>query len=149
MKNTCLEIFGEFIYYLKKEDLEKNKQMINVYVNETLEINISLENNLTLIYNIAYSFPSVLITLKEKISNEIWDEIKIVYFYFFNVNDFKVKLTISSSFKEISKIIGSDKIKLLEVIKVKKILRLKFYYCLKKMGMILKIILFIIFLNIY
>ena len=109
VKNTCLEIFGEFIYYLKKEDLEKNKQMINVYVNETLEINISLENNLTLIYNIAYSFPSVLITLKEKISNEIWDEIKIVYFYFFNVNDFKVKLTISSSFKEISKIIGSDK----------------------------------------
>ena len=42
-------------------------------------------------------------------SIEIWEQIKIVYFSFFHFNDLKLQLTISSSYPEISKIIGIDK----------------------------------------
>ena len=109
VKNSCLEILGEFLNYIPKTEFKKIQLLINFYVNENLEIDNSFEDNLILIQKNAFNFPSVLLAFIKQMSIEIWEQIKIVYFSFFHFNDLKLQLTISSSFPEISKIIGIDK----------------------------------------
>ena len=109
IKISCLEIFGEFLNYLHKPKLNKIQLLINFYVNESLDLDNFHEDNSTIIQKNAFNFPSILSAFyNNQTSIEIWEQIKIVYFSFFNFNDLKIQLTISSSFPEISKIIGID-----------------------------------------
>ena len=109
VKLIILSIFSEFIYFLEKKDLENNNQLLEFYINNVIDLFKNKKSeNINFLYKIAFSLPGVILTYCQKVSKNLWDEIKKVYFLFFEEKDLKIKTTISSSFAEISKIIGNE-----------------------------------------
>ncbi len=111
VKNSCLEILSEFLNYLQIPKMGKNNiyLLINFYINESLEIEKFYEDNCTLIQKNVVNFPSILFAFSKLNSIEIWELMKNVYLSFFDFNYFEIQLSITSSFPEISKIIGIHK----------------------------------------
>ena len=108
-KLTVLSIFSEFINFLEKSDLEKNNQLLEFYINNIIDLFKNKKSeNIQFLYKIAFSLPGVILAYCQKVSINYWDEIKKVYLLFFDEKDLKIKTTISSSFAEVSKIIGYE-----------------------------------------
>jgi hypothetical protein len=106
IKNTALSIFGEFIFYLQREDIKLHTGLLQFYINQIMSLyeckNIT---SITPLYKCAYSFPSVLLAYYRKVSSKKWNELKTVYMKFVNDKDPKIKKTIAYSFGEVAKIL--------------------------------------------
>jgi len=107
IKNTALSIFGEFIFYLQREDIKLHTELLQFYINQIMNLYECKKNitNITPLYKCAYSFPSVLLAYYRKVSNKKWNDLKTVYMKFVNDQDPKIKKTIAHSFGEVAKIL--------------------------------------------
>ena len=110
IKNTALGIFGEFIFYLQREDIKLHTGLLQFYINQIISLYEIKKNitNIVPLYKCAYSFPSVLLAYYRKVSSKKWNELKIVYLKFVNDQDPKIKKTIAHSFGEVSKILDAN-----------------------------------------
>ena len=116
IKYCALSIFGEFIYYLDKDIIVSNPQLLDYYL-KTIENLLDLFKNkkidLMPVYKACFSFPSILFTFCKKIDNkeEIkknWEKLKPIYLKFIKSKEFKIKNSIASSFGEISSILDPN-----------------------------------------
>lgn len=107
IKNTALSIFGEFIFYLQREDIKLHTGLLQFYINQIMSLYECKKNitNITPLYKCAYSFPSVLLAYYRKVSSKKWNDLKTVYMKFVNDQDPKIKKTIAHSFGEVAKIL--------------------------------------------
>ena len=107
IKNTALGIFGEFIFYLQREDIKLHIGLLQFYINQIMGLYELKKNisHITPLYKCAYSFPSVLLAYYRKVSNKKWKDLKPVYMKFVNDQDPKIKKTIANSFGEVAKIL--------------------------------------------
>ena len=107
IKNTALGIFGEFIFYLQREDIKLHTGLLQFYINQIMHLYECKKNitNVTPLYKCAYSFPSVLLAYYRKVSSKKWNDLKTVYMKFVNDNNPKIKKTIAHSFGEVAKIL--------------------------------------------
>ena len=107
IKNTALGIFGEFIFYLQREDIKLHTGLLQFYIDQIMSLYECKKTitNIPSLYKCAYSFPSVLLAYYRKVSNKKWNDLKIVYLKFVNDQDPKIKKTIAYSFGEIAKIL--------------------------------------------
>ena len=107
IKNTALGIFGEFIFYLQREDIKLHTGLLQFYINQIMHLYECKKNitNATPLYKCAYSFPSVLLSYYRKVSSKKWNDLKTVYMKFVNDNNPKIKKTIAHSFGEVAKIL--------------------------------------------
>ena len=106
IKNTALSIFGEFIFYLQREDIKLHTGLLQFYINQIMSLYESKNiTSITTLYKCAYSFPSVLLAYYRKVSSKKWNELKTVYMKFVNDKDPKIKKTIAYSFGEVAKIL--------------------------------------------
>ena len=106
IRNCALGIFGEFVFYLQKEDIKLHTELLQFYVNQIMSLyEIKKKANLPTLYKCAFSFPSVLMAYYRKVSNKKWNVLKTVYLKFVNDNEPKIQKTIAYSFGEIAKIL--------------------------------------------
>jgi len=106
IRNCALGIFGEFVFYLQKEDIKLHTELLQFYVNQIMSLyEIKKKANLPTLYKCAFSFPSVLMAYYRKVSNKKWNVLKTVYLKFVNDNEPKIQKTIAHSFGEIAKIL--------------------------------------------
>ena len=106
IRNCALGIFGEFVFYLQKEDIKLHTELLQFYVNQIMSLyEIKKKANLPTLYKCAFSFPSVLMAYYRKVSNKKWNILKTVYLKFVNDNEPKIQKTIAYSFGEIAKIL--------------------------------------------
>ena len=106
IRNCALGIFGEFVFYLQKEDIKLHTELLQFYINQINQLYESKKNaNLSTLYKCAFSFPSVLMAYYRKVSNKKWNVLKTVYMKFVNDKDPKIQTTIAHSFGEIAKIL--------------------------------------------
>ena len=107
IKNTALGIFGEFIFYLQREDIKLHTGLLQFYINQIMHLYECKKNitNVTPLYKCAYSFPSVLLAYYRKVSSKKWNDLKTVYMKFVNDVNPKIKKTIANSFGEVAKIL--------------------------------------------
>ena len=107
IRNTALSIFGEFIFYLQREDIKIHTGLLQFYINQIMSLYECKKNisNITPLYKCAYSFPSVLLAYYRKVSSKKWNDLKTVYMKFVNDKDPKIKKTIAYSFGEVAKIL--------------------------------------------
>ena len=107
IKNTALGIFGEFIFYLQREDIKLHTGLLQFYIDQIMSLYECKKTitNIPSLYKCAYSFPSVLLAYYRKVSNKKWNDLKTVYLKFVNDKDPKIKKTIAYSFGEIAKIL--------------------------------------------
>ena len=106
IRNCALSIFGEFIFYLQKDDIKLHTELLNFYINQIESLYDSKNSsNMPIIYKCAYSFPSVLLSYCRKVSNKKWNVLKTIYFKFVNDKDLKIQKTIAHSFGEVAKIL--------------------------------------------
>ena len=110
IKNTALGIFGEFIFYLQREDIKLHTGLLQFYISQIMSLYEIKKNitNLSPLYKCAYSFPSVLLAYYRKVSTKKWNELKTVYLKFVNDDDPKIKKTVAYSFGEVAKILDSS-----------------------------------------
>lgn len=111
VRSQVIEIFGQFIYQLEKNELDEQffnfyKNSLEEYFFNVKEFGIETEVNFYngIIFNCAYNFPSVLYCFGE----EYWHKLKEVYSNLANDKNEKVIMTIISSFHEIAKIVGPN-----------------------------------------
>ena len=107
IRNTALSIYGEFIFYLQREDIKLHIGLLQFYISQITalyECKKNVINNETL-YKCAYSFPSVLLAYYRKVSSKKWNDLKPIYMKFVNDEDPKIKKTIAHSFGEVAKIL--------------------------------------------
>ena len=100
IKNTALGIFGEFIFYLQREDIKLHTGLLQFYINQIMHLYECKKNitNATPLYKCAYSFPSVLLSYYRKPE------------YLYSINDKKTKLSLIDLFKNsLNDIINSKK----------------------------------------
>ena len=104
IKNTALGIFGEFIFYLQREDIKLHTGLLQFYINQIMHLYECKKNltNATPLYKCAYSFPSVLLAYYRKVSSKKWNDLKTVYMKFVNDVNPKIKKTIANSFGEVA-----------------------------------------------
>ena len=106
IKNCALGIFGEFVFYLQKEDIKLHTELLQFYINQIMNLyETKKKNNVTNLYKCAFSFPSVLLAYYRKVSTKKWNVLKTVYLKFVNDKDPKIQKTIANSFGEIAKIL--------------------------------------------
>ena len=106
IRNCALGIFGEFVFYLQKEDIKLHTELLQFYINQIVSLyEIKKKANLPTLYKCAFSFPSVLMAYYRKVSNKKWSVLKTIYLKFVNDNDPKIQTTIAHSFGEIAKIL--------------------------------------------
>ena len=106
IRNCALSIFGEFIFYLQKEDIKLHTELLQFYINQIMNLyEIKKISNMPVLYKCAFSFPSVLLAYYRKVSNKKWNVLKTVYFKFVNDKDPKIQKTIAHSFGEVAKIL--------------------------------------------
>jgi hypothetical protein len=107
IRNTALSIYGEFIFYLQREDIKLHIGLLQFYIDQIIgfyDIKKNIINNATL-HKCAFSFPSVLLAYYRKVSSKKWNDLKPVYMKFVNDEDPKIKKTIAHSFGEVAKIL--------------------------------------------
>jgi len=106
IRNCALSIFGEFVFYLQKEDIKLHTELLQFYINQINQLYEAKKNaNLSILYKCAFSFPSVLMAYYRKVSNKKWTVLKTVYMKFINDKDSKIQKTLAHSFGEIAKIL--------------------------------------------
>ena len=109
IRNCALGIFGEFVFYLQKEDIKLHTELLQFYINQINQLYEAKKNaNLPTLYKCAFSFPSVLMAYYRKVSNKKWNVLKTVYMKFINDKDQKIQTTLAHSFGEIAKILDSQ-----------------------------------------
>ena len=108
IRNCALGIFGEFIFYLQKEDIKLHTELLQFYINQIMHLyEIKKISNYPILYKCAFSFPSVLMAYYRKVSAKKWNVLKTVYFKFVNDKDPKIQTTIAHSFGEVAKILDA------------------------------------------
>ena len=105
VRNSTLEIFGQFISYLDKSNIKKYEELLNFYVNTINEfVNSNKKDDIYIIEKCAFNFPAVLVTF----GKEYWDKLKICYTKMSDLKDEKIKMPLASSLGEISIILGNE-----------------------------------------
>ena len=105
--NSALSIFGEFVFYLQKEDFKLHPELLEFYKEQIKSLyEIKKISNMPILYKCSFSFPSVLMAYYRKVSNKKWNELKTVYFKFVNDKDPKIQKTIAHSIGEIAGVLG-------------------------------------------
>ena len=67
IRNCALSIFGEFIFYLQKEDIKLHTELLQFYINQIMNLyEIKKISNMPILYKCAFSFPSVLLAYYRK-----------------------------------------------------------------------------------
>ena len=106
IRNCALGIFGEFIFYLQKEDIKLHTELLQFYLTQVMNLYESKKKTfIPTLYKCAFSFPSVLLAYYRKVSPKKWNVLKSVYLKFVNDKDPKIQTTIANSFGEIAKIL--------------------------------------------
>ena len=105
VRNSTLEIFGQFISYLDKSNIKKYEELLDFYVNTINEfVNSNKKDDIYIIEKCAFNFPAVLVTF----GKEYWDKLKICYTKMSDLKDEKIKMPLASSLGEISIILGNE-----------------------------------------
>ncbi|MCQ2820397.1 MAG: hypothetical protein MJ252_24290 [archaeon] len=106
IKNTCLQIFGRFIYYLPIEVIREKEELLTFYTTQIVEIykKKAFGFDTTPIYESVFTFPCVL----SLYTADKWPELKKVFELFYNDKESRIKLTLARSFAEISKLLGPE-----------------------------------------
>ena len=106
IRNCALGIFGEFVFYLQKEDIKLHTELLQFYINQIMNLYETKKKvNIPTLYKCAFSFPSVLLAYYRKVSAKKWNVLKTVYLKFVNDKEPKIQTTIANSFGEIAKIL--------------------------------------------
>ena len=103
IENFALCIFGEFISYLSEETIISNPSLLNFFILKIQELLKYPSHYSKILYEIVYSFPSILFTYCHKIKNEKeiiknWLLLKPIYIEFMKNKEFRIKNSIASSF---------------------------------------------------
>ena len=105
VRNSTLEIFGQFISYLDKNNIKKYEELLNFYVNTINEfVNSNKKDDIYIIEKCAFNFPAVLLIF----GKEYWEKLKICYSKMSDLKDEKIKMPLASSLGQISIILGSE-----------------------------------------
>lgn len=107
VKYSAIEIFGEFISLLNKEDKDNYKELLNFYVstiNESSEKPGKKDDTTSILEKCAFNFPAIL----QFYGKESWDTLKVVYKKMAQEKEEKIRLTLAASMGEVSKILGPE-----------------------------------------
>ena len=105
VRNSTLEIFGQFISLLDKDVIKKNNDLLDFYINTINEFsNSNKKDDNIILQKCAFNFPAVLISY----GVEFWDKLKLSFIKLSEQKDENIKLPLASSLGEISKILGPD-----------------------------------------
>ena len=107
VKYSAIEIFGEFISLLNKEDKDNYKELLNFYVstiNESSEKPGKKDDTTSILEKCAFNFPAIL----QFYGKESWDTLKVVYKKMAQETEEKIRLTLAASMGEVSKILGPE-----------------------------------------
>ena len=85
------------------EGIEVSPILVDFYV-KIVEENCAIQNDNDVVYHCAYNFPAVLYTL----GASSWPKLKDSYKLMVSDSRWKVRRTLSYSFHEVCKILGSD-----------------------------------------
>ena len=106
IRNCALSIFGEFIFYLQKDDIKLHTELLKFYINQIESLYDNKNSaNMSILYKCAFSFPSVLLSYCRKVSNKKWNVLKTIYLKFVNDKNPKIQKTMAHSFGEVAKIL--------------------------------------------
>ena len=105
VKNAAVEVFGEFISLINKDDAENFIELLDFYV-DTIQKLVSKgkRDDKIIIQKCAYNFPAVLLFF----GSNSWEKLKPCFTLMANEKDEKIKLPLASSLGEISNLIGSE-----------------------------------------
>lgn len=102
------EIFGEFVSLLDKEDILQHTSLLEFYINTIKEFtsgdNKSKKEEHNVLAKCAYNFPAVLLYY----GKESWEKLKPCYLSLCAETNEQIRLSLSSSIGEVSKILGSE-----------------------------------------
>ena len=107
VKYSAIEIFGEFISLLNKEDKDNYKELLNFYVStikESSEKPGKKDDTMSILEKCAFNFPAIL----QFYGKESWDTLKVVYRKMAEEKEEKIRLTLAASIGEVSKILGPE-----------------------------------------
>ena len=107
VKYSAIEIFGEFISLLNKEDKDNYKELLNFYVstiNESSEKPGKKDDTTSILEKCAVNFTAIL----QLYGKEAWDTLKVVYKKMAQEKEEKIRLTLAASMGEVSKILGPE-----------------------------------------
>ena len=107
VKYSAIEIFGEFISLLNKEDKDNYKELLNFYVTtikESSEKPGKKDDTMSILEKCAFNFPAIL----QFYGKESWDTLKVVYRKMAEEKEEKIRLTLAASIGEVSKILGPE-----------------------------------------
>ena len=105
VRNSTLEIFGQFISLLDKDVIKKNNDLLDFYINTINDFsNLNKKDDNIILQKCAFNFPAVLISF----GIEYWDKLKLSFIKLSQQKDENIKLPLASSLGEISKILGPD-----------------------------------------
>lgn len=111
VRSSILEVFGNFISLLEKEELNNSfldfyKNTIEEYYFNIKDFGLETETNFysNIIYQCAFNFPAVLLCY----GKDYWISLKKVYLHLAFDKDIKVVKCIICSMHEIAKILGNE-----------------------------------------
>ena len=106
IRNCALSIFGEFIFYLQKDDIKLHTELLKFYINQIESLYDNKNSaNMSILYKCSFSFPSVLLSYCRKTKNKKWNVLKTIYLKFVNDKNPKIQKTMAHSFGEVAKIL--------------------------------------------
>ena len=100
VRNETIEIFGEFISLINKNETENFSELLDFYVNTITELNTQKRENKTIIQKCAYNFPAVL----QFFGVGAWPKLKPCFLKMANEKDEKIKMPLAAAMGEISKL---------------------------------------------
>ena len=105
VKNAAVEVFGEFISLIDKNDANNFVELLDFYVDTIQKITTkNKRDEKNIIQKCAFNFPAVLLFF----GKNAWSQLKPCFTLMANEKDDKIKIPLASSLGEISNIIGSE-----------------------------------------
>jgi hypothetical protein len=105
VRYEAVEIFGEFLSLLDKDDIKNYTQLLDFYINTIEECTKNnKKDDLTIIKKCAYNFPAVLVMY----GPENWDKLKPCFVKMAEQKEERIKLPLAASLGELSKILGNE-----------------------------------------
>lgn len=107
VKYSAVEIFGEFISLLNKEDKDNYKTLLDFYVttiNDSSEKPGKKDETTSILEKCAFNFPAIL----QFYGKESWETLKKVYKKMAEEKEEKIRLTLAASLGEVAKILGPE-----------------------------------------
>ena len=103
-KYAAIEIFGEFISFIKPNENENFDDLLKCYVESIKDMSEEKREYKTVIEKCAYNFPAVL----QFFGAKAWPQLKPCFERMANQKDEKIKMKLACALGEISKLLGSE-----------------------------------------